>query len=159
MPSQGLLGLFAGASLIAFFSLRRAVLGWRSRRWPTVTGTVDRSEVEYCTVGDLGIAGTPESAYQAVIAYVYTVSGAHFRGTQIGFTSLPVRPTRAEAHNDIRRYRLGSAVVVYYDPRRPQRSVLEPGAEPSSVVFGLLSGVAAIGLLCWGVLKLNLGAP
>lgn len=54
-----------------------------------------------------------------LVLYTYCVNGTTFRGSRVGVEV-------ADAESTVARYPAGSAVVVYYDPRDPSESILEP---------------------------------
>ena len=99
----------------------RQRLGRSTHGWPTVRGRVVTSEVRSYRSGE----GGGRQPYPSVV-YEYEVGGRRFRSKRIHFDELVSSQARVGA--TVRTYSAGAEVTVYYDPRRPGRSVLEPGA-------------------------------
>ena len=123
----------------------------RMTAWPTVPGRVTGSTL--VTDGAPMEDGSP--AYYPQINYQYVVAGLEYRSQRrslinVGGGSL----TRGVAQRVLARYPVGSAVVVYYDPRNPNEAILErpdPVAGPT-VLFALGGALLVAGSLWmwWG---------
>jgi hypothetical protein len=95
--------------------------------WPTVAGTVTTSKVtieedaenEPCYIGD--------------IEYRYVVKNVEYRNNDVVIG--PSACSESEANEIVRKYPARAEVKVFYDPDRPQVSLLEPGANSGSIVF------------------------
>lgn len=115
----------------------------QSRRWPAAAGMVTG---EY--VGDAdGILNFCTYSYSAGVTYEYEVAGQRHRCNLISyrhafaFVSIR-RVVRAKAP-----YPVGRAVTVYYDPRHPERGVLEPGVGlQNHLAAGVPFAALALGL-------------
>lgn len=114
-----------------------------SLHWPTVTGRVIHSRVKnYTSISE----GKSTQMYSADIGYRYTVNnktytsrsvslGDHASGSSGGMRKLTML------------YPVGKIITVYYDPRKPGSSLLEPG--PAFITylpfaFGVLSVIAGL---------------
>jgi hypothetical protein len=111
-------------------------LALNSRNWPETSGTVTQSELRN------RLAGTSEgektiSTY--TIAYEYTVRGNKYTGSTVAFGKL-ISPEAA-----VGKYRPGKNITVFYDAKRPSKSVLEPGSNMGNYL-GLLFGIVIMGL-------------
>lgn len=115
---------------------------WQSRRWPTTSGVLEQADI---AVLDANYRGGPTINLEAFprVTYRYTVGGEAYLGVQIRFAPTFARDARRIA----RRHPPGSPLTVAYDPRRPERSVLEPGPFP----MGHLVTAAALGVLAGGL--------
>lgn len=92
-----------------------------SLRWPAVEGQV-------------------EQASNSGLRYRYDVRGKAYTGSRVSFRGNTGEPTA--------RYLPGGIVKVYYDPVRPDRSVLQPGAGFCSYLFIGLGGLLfVVGLI------------
>ena len=119
--------LFLGCGL-AVIGLILAIIGGiqlriplESLRWPEAEGQVAQASA-------------------SSLRYRYTVRGKTYTGSRVSF--------RSEYDETATRYLPGSAVKVYYDPARPDRSVLQPGAGFSSYLFIGLGGLLfVVGLI------------
>ena len=124
--------LLLGAFLILFGILLVVLVIWatitgqRSKNWPTATGTIISATVK--SAGSL-------IYYRPIIRYSYTVQNALYENEILTlYGRLTFGYKRAE--EIVHKYLVKSSVLVYYDPRRPQLSVLEPGM---SITFILLA--------------------
>lgn len=110
----------AFALLSSPWTVREVVLlvhAVRSRSWPHVFGWVTFSQV-VC----IRLARYAGSVPVADLDYRYAVDGVEYRGSRVAFG-----PVLGQgAHDLVARYPIGETVMVYYDPRRPQRAVLQP---------------------------------
>jgi hypothetical protein len=148
-------GMPGGAPVVAFaiglpgiaIGLRRVVLGLRSRRWPTTTGTVTGTGVDVRSSGGDEGGGT---VYVPGLQYEYTTDGISYVSTRYGMSpdSEPSFDSRKKALSWTEdNYPVDGEVTVHYDPDRPSRAVLVPGASGSIplVLFGL--GFTALGVV------------
>jgi len=124
------------------FGLWRSVTGLRSRRWPTTTGTVTATGVDVRGGGEHG--GGP--AYVPGLQYEYTIDGTSYVSTRYALVGgEPSFDSRDAALSWIEdNYPVDGAVAVHYDPGRPDRAVLAPGASRS--LMTTLVGLAFIGI-------------
>jgi hypothetical protein len=134
--------LILGCAIIAMMMLELRV-GGDSQSWPTTQGTVRASRVR-----EVWMIGRPIE-YELVIDYEYTVDGATLRGDTVRFGDQHYA-VESDAEKELANYPTGSNVTVYYDPRRPRRSVLQPGVRNRwQFVLGIVAGaiLVAISLL------------
>jgi hypothetical protein len=116
----------------------------RAARWLPTQGVVVSSREGFRTVR--AARGMPRNHRIADIVYEYTVTDAQgrpqrFRGGRIDIAeTIP-----EEAVPDLlARYRAGTAVTVYHDPRDPSRAVLERGDDDGARTVRGLAAFAAI---------------
>lgn len=127
-------------------------LGSAARSWPAADGRVvaTRIRTDVSTTGDLNDAQREASRrYYPEIQYAWTVDGARYTGSRyrLGTTHAKYK-TRAEAQEAAARFREGSAIAVYYDPRQPDEAVLDRAASAGVVVpLALGSLILAMGVL------------
>jgi hypothetical protein len=153
-----------GAGVIgigAYLNLRRERL--TSLRWPTVTGTITRSEVatEIDVSRDDKGHETTEELFRASLQFAYRVGEREFHSSHWnwGWTSLHSDRSRAEAV--IAKYPIGKKLAVYYNPAQPETAVLEPG-DKSGVAAPLWAGIvfiAAGAIFLWGMTNLQMVGP
>lgn len=113
------------------FAVRLYARIWRSRKWPSVPGTIQKGIVEEDSSGDAGVT------YSCVLQYIYTVGGE----TRAGLFSLDV--ASREGGKLLLPQVEGRSVTVRYDPKRPQISFVAEkqidghrvGHEPQFVEF------------------------
>lgn len=127
----GFLG--CGLALIGIVVATAGMVGlqpaMRSLGWPSTQGEILSARV---TRQD----GRPH----AEVRYRYRAGETTFTGRRISYhggRTLPGFPTEPP-EAVIKRYSPGAVVPVYYDPRSPDRAVLEPGAGAAVILpFGL----------------------
>ena len=127
---------------------RQIWFAFRSTGWPTTTGKVTHSYI-----GPAGPRGDDASA--VTIKYAYQVAGQSFNASPLRFGQLrqPMSGSAEAGRAISRRYPVGLAVTVSYDPNDPSRAVLHPGisATPllvflTSLLF-IVSGVIAVAFI------------
>ena len=126
--------LFMGIGASAFYQ------GWKTRTkaedselWPSVPGTIKKSTTKLESSRG-GYGSAPTTTYKAVVQYKYKVASRHYTNDKIcigGQLQLSFKK-RAGAH--CQNYPVGTAVDVYYDPNKPQDSVLETREEISRIL-------------------------
>jgi len=119
-----------------------------ARCWPRAAGTITSAEV--CTTLD------PDGAtmYAPVVRYTYSVGGHSYTQSQSDLALTASSPEWARAV--IARYPLGAAVIVYYDPRAPQRALIDLTIRPHHVLSALFVSLG-IPTLTWIGLSLLAG--
>ncbi|MBI1921193.1 MAG: DUF3592 domain-containing protein [Geobacter sp.] len=115
----GLIGVIAGAGLF--------MTGLRSRRWPFSLGKVILSQAVFKTrkSGDT-------SCYVPEVNYTFTVEGREYTGDTISVRGVGSR--LKDVQQIIAKYPVESQVIVFYNPKDPTDSLLEPGADASSAL-------------------------
>ena len=89
-----------------------------SRAWPTVPGKIDASGVSQKATYRSG------RLWALDVRYVYRVGGVDYVGTQLAFAPRWIASQYA-IDTLARRYAVGTAVDVRYDPDQPAEAVLE----------------------------------
>ncbi len=114
-----------------------------ARRWSCAVGTITVAEVHESPKNPEGV-----SFYKPVVRYVYSVGGQSYEGSQSDLALTTSRPDWAQAV--VARYPVGSTVTVYYDPRAPQRALIDLAIRPHHV-FSALFASLGIPVLLWGL--------
>lgn len=134
-----MIALIAGAALYKYLEVRQA------SDWPSVIGkvVVSTSEVRKVkTFDDSTASGRGEEERNfAKIIYEYTVDGEKLRGSRV---SIGEDLGNFEVAETIAKYPVGTVVTVYFNPRHPERAVLERDAPQG--VFGCVIWMVVIGL-------------
>lgn len=107
--------------LLAMDQIRVISQGRRSMSWPTTEGVIIRSYVSFDPGGD------SSETYGPRVGFKYTVLGKEYENYEISYKQEPETNDKGSAEEVIARYPNGKAVKVYYLPKNPQISVLEPG--------------------------------
>jgi len=106
------------------------ILLWKalsSQAWPSVKGRIISASLEKEKVGRREI-------FREQIQYVYHVEGKKFVGDRVSLTPRLATlglPTRQMTN----KYPKGALVTVYYNPSRPEESVLEPGFNANIILI------------------------
>ncbi len=134
-----LVALTAWLLWASFHSASPIVEAYRARTWPTATGMITSSRVE---VG----CGRGTSHYPKV-EYRYEANGRVRVGNRIAFGNVGCG-SRTSAQEVAEKYTPGHQVVVYYDPKFPEQSVLLVGAVFGGTWFmaALFGVIAALSL-------------
>lgn len=104
-----------------------------SRRWPQVRGTIIASKLQRSRDSEGGYSYRPD------VSYRYAVKGKEFVARRTRFGDWLKLGWPGVADRVVRRYPVGAAILVHYNPQDPAEAVLEPGLN------GLLFGGAAFG--------------
>jgi len=114
---------------------RNQRLAKESETWPTVDGTVLRSEVKSRIVRT---KQTRSTTYTPAVTYRYAVGGSAYESSVIRFSDLSTANWRL-AEDIVAKYPQGNTVSVRYDPASPSRATLET-VQPGNgqVITGIL---------------------
>ena len=129
------MGDWISAAIGVFLTGISAVSLWRgvrAIRWPTTTGRVIEASINKSRHGGLSGRG-----YEPRVLYQYEVGGIPYTADRLtlGLQALRTSEKAAEKVLGLRR---GDSVQVHYNPRRPSRAVLRPGA--TFMTFWALAG-------------------
>ena len=130
----GIIFALVGSALFFLFALPPLQYSMASSSWPTVSGTVTRSDVDVWK-------SDGKTHYQPDIAYTYFVDGKKYSSSKITVGDPPLDNSVAPAKRMQAKYPVGDEVMVYYDPELPESSALEPGTKSGDY---LLAAIAAI---------------
>jgi len=143
--------------IVLFFALLpviAAIDGWNryksgkeSLKWPATQGVILSSTVKT----DLGKSDDVDPRYTAAIAYRYTVEGYEYTGERVSFSGQTFLD-KSKASSLARRYGKGLHVKVYFDPKIPHISVLEPGNASGSPIISFLL-VAIVTFVLFRILR------
>lgn len=138
----GGLVLIAGV-VVVYTALAMIGLARASRRWPSSSGRIVRSEIR---------------DDRAFIRYGYAVEGEEYEGSDVASGDRPYRTARSAARR-LQRYPVGAPVTVYYDPRQPRIAILEPGLSLDVLYLPAVASLLvliALALLSWSIWQLFL---
>lgn len=115
--------------------------------WPETVGKVVTSDM----VGGPSVWSAP------MVVYTYSVDGTDYRRSRVRFGGTGAS-NPADAEQILAAYPVGAEVPVFYDPKKPGRSVLLPSATgPNKGLLwgaGLSAGATLLGALAIGLLIL-----
>lgn len=116
-----------------------------SQEWPSVQGTIERSQVVRKRRGS-----NKKTTYSADVIYRYSVAGESFESNQVRFGGDVSSSSSKHAYKTTGLYPKGKRVTVYYNPKEPSAAVLEAGSNFSTkaLYYGALlflgAGVLAV---------------
>jgi hypothetical protein len=110
--------------------------GRQSMKWPSTQAFIRKSFVEKSTYRTR--EGGSQTAYWPNLQYRYIVNEREYWGDRINFGisyTLSISTGEAKAQEVCSRYLVDSYYQVFYNPERPNESVLEPGS--TEAAYGL----------------------
>ena len=127
-----LVGLLA----LAAWEVRNIHYGLESHNWTHVVGVLSKVWVE--DMPDLQLENDPfrdkECTHSVHARYAYRVGGRWYKARRVSYRATSWIRFR-EALDMIYGMRPGKEVDVWYDPEKPDRSVLIPGSSPANAVL------------------------
>lgn len=126
----------------------------QSKTWQVVKGIITVSNLKRRPYGKL--FGYPKDTYIAKIKYAYWVNGKKYIGDKVRFGWVET-DNREAAANIKNKYSVDSIADVYFNPKEPSESVLDPLINLSfnlSLDWPLLIIVAGPGFIVFGVIIL-----
>jgi uncharacterized membrane protein len=135
-----------GIALIVYSLIQRNRVK-ASRSWQTAMGTIVKAEV-------VEGRSTDSVEYSVSVAYDYVVNGVRCTGKRIGFGARSyIRKKKAQ--EQLERYPVNSSVTVYFNPEKPEESILV--REAPYTTLNLAIGIAILGLAVLIVVLLAAG--
>lgn len=137
------IGLIAIGLFLVVITPMSIRAGKKSASWPSVTGTVLSSEVEEKISADAedGVSRT----YYPRIRYEYLIGENKYQGSKYKLLESSMSKRKAEEFAAM--FLPGNKVNVYYNPKKPQESVLQTGTQNFLYVFLFLG----IGMILAGI--------
>jgi hypothetical protein len=119
-----------------------------SASWPSVDGSVLSAAIDReSRRSGSGSSSTTSPIWRPLVSYEYAVDGTRHEGQRISYGEYATGEI-AEAEAVVKRYPLGAAVRVHYDPDDPRQAVLEPGTAGIPWFFLAIGSVfSVIGVL------------
>ena len=116
--TMGILFAVIGAAVFIFFALPPLQYSATAKSWPSVPGTITRSEVKVWKRDG-------NTHYESDIAYSYTVEGKNYSSTKITVGDGSLDNNVSKAKRLQAEYPVDKEVDVYYDPGLPESAVLD----------------------------------
>jgi hypothetical protein len=140
--------------VIGLYGLLRVMLTWRNgtrtAQWPTVEGVVTSVGTEKTrkAASNIGRGNAPKvTFYKPHIAYSYQIGGQRFIGNRLQYGMAKRLRVKTVAQQAIGVYSVHQTVCVYYNPTKPNDSVLQIGPHPC-LKKGLLVMVGIMVVAC-----------
>jgi hypothetical protein len=117
--------------VVGFFvyrsSRRNFNLGSESDSWPTIQGTITSAQVQRCE-GNADSEHPGSDTYVPQVKYQYEVHGVTYVSDRLCFGG-SVHYSEESARRKLSLYSEGKPATVFYHPKKPQLSTLQPGFE------------------------------
>lgn len=116
--------------VVIFRNRRKAKI---AQGWSVAVGRVLMTQIvpRTSTTG----SGGRSTAYYPVVMYQYQVDGVSYQGDRVSFGMAMGSGSPRMAQKWIEKYQAGDQVDVYYNPAKPEESVLEPRTSGSNRVL------------------------
>ncbi len=108
------LSSLAGLSL-AILAANNALNAYKTKHWPTATGTIVISEV------------VKSSRYVPRIVFSYAIDSVEYSSEKVGLTNYAQYKKKEDAQKEAGRYPVNTKVKVYYNPDNAEEAILKPG--------------------------------
>jgi hypothetical protein len=148
------LAMFAAGIFFILWGGYEIMAGYASKKWPSAEGKVTSSYVQkqVRSIKD----GSKKPTYYPKIRYQYSVGGKSYTGERISFSGGEGGEEKSEAQAVVDRYLSGQKVIVYYDPKNPERAVLEKGFTWKTFMpFAAGLGFLVVGIICFKAYRRN----
>jgi hypothetical protein len=129
MEDGNTIGMFAiaGAILLVAWRIRSYRKALEKASYPTVAGTIVRSELEVREESSTDDNGVRDVSYEYVphVEFTYNIGGRTFRGDRIHILESRRSHLRSDAARVLEAYPLQASVKVYHNPADPADAFLE----------------------------------
>ena len=110
-----------------------------STKWPSIEGEIVTSHMGIKEGGSRGSSSFP------IIIYSYVIRGLSYQASRIKVGAQDLSSTyRNWAIGTLERYPVGKKVRVFFNPKVPAITVLEPGINSRIYLFGVIALVFAV---------------
>lgn len=122
--------IYIGSIIIGAFSAIPSIFIFRgtfsAKQWKTAAGIITEASVKMSEGGfDLDSqTSSDKPMYYPYVEYSFEAKGRRQRGKNIGFT-VTHTTNKKSVEKMVEKYYKGRKVTVYYNPRRPDQSVLD----------------------------------
>jgi hypothetical protein len=117
-------------SVFDVFLISGAVRQARAESYPTVEGEITRSEITEHYDSEDG------TTYGADLAFTYDVGGVAYTSEKYRYGEMS-SSDRSIAAGIVSAHRVGARVTVYYNPRKPDDAILQPGIAGQDLFLAL----------------------
>ncbi len=108
----------------------------RSKKWSTVSGTIQSSRIVEETVKDDN--GNPTIYYQPLIVYRYEINGKEYVVRDPVYDVIHYNNSQENAEQLMTEYSIGKTVNVFYNPKSPEESTLKTRYNNWHLLFYLI---------------------
>ncbi|MFX0028532.1 MAG: DUF3592 domain-containing protein [Candidatus Hermodarchaeota archaeon] len=140
---------FAIGALIFALIIRYIIITARCSKWPVVIGEVTSSEMKpkYKKLAEFAEAvHTVAAIYQPEIIYTYEVDGEKYTNNMVRPVGRNVYKDKPIVQRVLNLFPVGYKVYIFYNPKKPQKSVLDPWIRFSPVAITVPTALIFLGL-------------
>lgn len=116
---------FCVGFIVILFGIYLTVKSNETKKWHETTGVVLKSELEKTSTA-AGYDGESQS-FKAAIEYRYKVDNQEYTSKRVFYGDKISKPLPFKSKSLIKLYSKNSEVIVYYNPLKPEESVLQKG--------------------------------
>jgi len=119
------LAMFAAAIFFILWGGYEIMAGYASKKWPSAEGKITSSYVpkQVRSIKD----SSKKPTYYPKVCYQYEVGGKTYTCDRLSFAGGEGGEKKSEAQAVVNRYPSGQKVIVHYDPKHPEKAVVERG--------------------------------
>ena len=128
--------------VLSIVTLASIIKGKKSKNWPSTAANVVSTEVEVRRDYD---EDGEKIYYYPRVYYDYKVNDRVYRGSR--YKLLEQSMSKRKAHTFISNFAQGDRITIFYDPDKPEESVMQPG-EQIYLYFFFVLGIA---LVCYSL--------
>jgi len=135
--------------LIFILIIRYILITGRCSKWPVVVGEVISSEMKakYKKMAEFAEAAhTAIGIYQPDITYTYKINGNEYTNNQVRPVGRNVWKHVPEVQRVLNLYPVGSKAYIFYNPKNPSKSLLDPWIRFSPVAITIPTALIFLGL-------------
>jgi hypothetical protein len=139
--------------VVVVFSIGCTGVVWQACRWPTTRGRVVSTGVRSFEFSSG--EGSSSTRYKPNVVYRYEVNSQQYSGDKVNYDLLASGMSESYAQKIAAQYQVGQEVTVYYNPKNPADSMLNPQARwhyipwvVAACIFGLAWAIAT-GVVQW----------
>ena len=144
------LALFSAVIALFGFGLKRQAAA--ADGWAQTKGRVVTSKTEQFVAGVDRISAPRRNLLRQRVIYAYTVAGVGYSSDRVSFGARTASSMPGMEQAIVRRYPVGTAVTVYYDPANPSQAVLDRGVRKLWLVWASAALFAVMAVAISGVL-------
>jgi hypothetical protein len=134
----------------AFFSIIQIIIMIKASqtvKWPSIEGIIEQSKIT------VSLETFPDShlmakTYSNAVLYSYFIDDKQYHSNTI-FIGDKIYLSTTEFNEKLKsKYNIAKKILVYYDPKNPQKSVLEKGIHNINILLFFIG----IALLCFAII-------
>jgi hypothetical protein len=135
--------LSAMALVTILFGFAARKQGNDARKWPVVTGRIDKSEVDEFR-GSISNDSKSTTLYRPLISFSYEYNGLKYVGSHVSLGVKVTSNSAAVAKKTVAKYPLGKTISVHVNPQNPSESTLSPSTGAAWFIWAIGAGLLGL---------------